>query len=335
MKKILVTGAGGYIGSVAASLLLQKGYEVVAIDNFCTGFKQPLIFLQQTYGEQRLRYYNMNISQDLSPLFAKEPNIKAVLHYAAHCSVNESMEKPEIYFGNNTCATNSFVTQLLNQDIKTLVFSSTCAVYGEAEHVPIDETHTTRPTNPYGESKRMSEKMIQWYGNQHRLKYMILRYFNVCGATDEGKIGDSKKPSVHLMQNAVRGALGLEPFFLTCGTFDTPDGTPIRDYLNVVDLNEAHILALEHLLGGGSSEIINLGTGDGNSVLEIVQAVQDITGYELKLEHAESRKGEYAKMVASIEKAEKVLGWKPKRTLKQSVETLVKWYKAHPKGWEK
>ncbi|MCA9371983.1 UDP-glucose 4-epimerase GalE, partial [Candidatus Woesebacteria bacterium] len=278
MQKILITGAGGYIGSVATYLLLQKGYEVVAFDNFCTGFEAPLQLLQEKFGEKQLRYYNTDISADITPLLEKEQHIDAVLHYAAHCSVNESMEHPDWYFSNNTCATNNFLVQLLENNIHRFVFSSTCAVYGEADYVPIDEAHPTRPTNPYGESKRMSEKIIEWYGKQSGLQYMILRYFNVCGASDDGLIGDAKKPSVHLMQNAVRGVLGIEPFFLTCGKFDTPDGTPIRDYLNVVDFNEVHILAREHLTKGAASEIINLGTGTGNSVLEIIQAVEEITG---------------------------------------------------------
>ncbi len=334
MKKILITGAGGYIGSVATHLLLQKGYEVVALDNFTTGYRGPLDLLKETYGESKLRYHEANLASDLSPIFEKEKGIDAVLHYAANCSVNESMQHPQKYFENNVCATQNFLSHVIKNEIKHIVFSSTCAVYGEAVYVPIDEKHPTKPANPYGESKRMAEIMLRWYGELKGLNHVILRYFNVCGATDDGTIGDAKKPSVHLMQNAVRGALGIEPFYLTCGKYDTPDGTPIRDYVNVVDLNEAHVKALEYLMNGGKSEIINLGTGTGNTVLEIVKKVEEITGKEIKVDTADARQGEYAKMIASIGKAESILGWKPAHTIQQSVESLVKWYTARPHGWD-
>ena len=333
MKKILITGAGGYIGSVATHLLLQKEYEVIALDNFTTGYRGPLNLLKDKYGEKQLRYYEADLASDLSPIFEKEKNISAVLHYAASCSVNESMQNPQKYFANNFSATQNFLSHVIKNDIHSIVFSSTCAVYGEAKYVPIDEKHPTKPANPYGESKRMVEIMLGWYAQLKGLNHVILRYFNVCGATDDSMIGDSKNPSVHLMQNAVRGALGIEPFYLTCGKFDTPDGTPIRDYVNVVDLNNAHLKALEYLMNGGKSEIINLGTGTGNTVLEIVKKVEEITGKQIKVDHGEARAGEYAKMIASIEKAEKVLGWKPEHTLQQSVESLVKWYTARPHGW--
>ncbi len=334
MKKILITGAGGYIGSVATHLLLQNDYEVVALDNFSTGFRGPLDVLKEKYGQMQLRYYESDLSGDLSPLFEKEKNIDAVLHYAANCSVNESMQNPQKYFSNNVCATQQFLTQILKNDIHRIVFSSTCAVYGEAEYVPIDEQHPTRPANPYGESKRMAEILLGWYSELKGLNHVILRYFNVCGAADDGLIGDAKKPSVHLMQNAVRGALGIEPFYLTCGTYETPDGTPVRDYVNVVDLNLAHLKALEYLMQGGKSETINLGTGMGNSVREVVKKVEEITGKQIRVDTGEARKGEYATMVASIEKANRILGWKPVRTLQQSVESLVKWYSSRPHGWE-
>jgi UDP-glucose 4-epimerase len=334
MKKVLVTGAGGYIASVSAYTLLNKGYEVVALDNFSTGFHQPLELMQQKFPD-RFRYYDVNIGTDLSSIFEKENNISAVLHYAASCSVNESMEKPEKYFTNNTAATNNFLTYLLKHDIKNIIFSSTCAVYGGAQYVPVDEKHPIAPDSAYGESKHLTEIIINWYNKIHNLNYVILRYFNVCGATDDGEIGDSKKPSVHLMQNAVRGAMGIEPFELTCGTFDTPDNTPIRDYVNVVDLNNAHVLALEYLMNGGKSEVINLGTGTGNSVKEIVDKVQQITGKQFDLKRGEARKGESPKLIASTEKAKSVLGWEPTHSLEDSVKSLVDWYTKHPHGWEK
>ncbi len=334
LGKILVTGAGGYIGSVACYLLLDKGYEVVALDNFSTGFHGPLTALKEKFGEDNLRVYNVDLQKNALEVFEKEKDIAAVIHYAGSCSVNESMENPQKYFTNNTMATQNLLSSMLSANVKNIVFSSTCAVYGEAEYVPIDEKHPTNPTNPYGASKRMVEQMIEWYGNLKGLNYVILRYFNVCGATDDGMIGDSKKPSVHLMQNAVRGALGIEPFHLTCPEVDTPDKTPVRDYVNVVDLNNAHLKALEYLEKGGKSEIFNLGTGAGNSVLEIVKKVEEKTGASIAIEKGTARMGEYAVMTADIQKANDILGWKPEHMLDQSIDSLISWYKNHPNGWE-
>jgi len=334
MNTILISGAGGYIGSVCTSLLLEKGYDVVALDNFSTGYKGPIEFLQNKYGKDKLKLYEADL-QDIPDGLFTENQIAAVIQFAASCSVNESMENPAKYFSNNTLATQNLLKLMIEHDVKNVIFSSTCAVYGEAQYVPIDEKHPTRPANPYGESKLMSEKIIGWYGKLKGLNHIILRYFNVCGATDDGEIGDSKHPSVHLMQNAVRGALGIEPFKLTCGKFDTDDRTPIRDYVNVVDLGEAHILALEYLLSGGKSDVINLGTGDGNSVMEIVKKVEEITGKKIEINIGETRSGENAKLIASTEKAKKILGWKPsQRSLQNSVQSLVDWYTKHPDGWE-
>ena len=334
MNKILVTGGAGYIGSISTYMLLKKGYEVVVIDNFSTGYEEPLIRFKSMF-KSKFNYYETDLKGPLDFIFKKEKGIDAVLHYAAHCLVNESVENPQKYFSNNVCGTQNLLSTLLTQNIRNIIFSSTCAVYGEAEYIPIDEKHPTNPSNPYGESKLMIEKILQWYGKLKGLNYVILRYFNVCGASDDGKIGDSKYPSALLVQNAVRGALGIEPFFLTCPEVNTKDKTPIRDYINVVDLNEAHILTLEYILGGGKSDIFNLGTGTGNSVLEILEKVKKFTGVNFELKKNQARKGEYAKMVADIKKAEEVLGWKPKRTIEDSVRTLLTWYKKHPHGWGK
>jgi len=332
--KVLVTGAGGYIGSVASYLFMQNGYEVVGIDNFSTGHEAPLKLLVEKFGDEKFRYYPIDIRSNMSELFEREKGLEAVVHYAAVCSVNESMEQPEKYFGNNVCGSLALLEQMVLHGVRNIVFSSTCAVYGEAEYVPVDEKHPTKPANPYGESKLMVEREIEWFGKLKGVNYVILRYFNVCGASDDGEIGDSKKPSSLLVQNAVRGALGIEEFKLTCPKVDTADGTPIRDYINVVDLNTAHMKALEYLSGGGESETINLGTGEGNSVLEIVSKVEKITGHKFDLQKGVPRKGEYAKMIAKIDKAKKVLGWEPQHCLEESVQSLVAWYNRHPHGWE-
>lgn len=332
-KKILITGAGGYIGSINTYYLLQKGYEIVAIDNFSTGYKKPLEVLQRNFGLKNLRFYEANISEDLSPILEKEEGIEAVIHFAASCLVNESMENPQKYFTNNVCGTQNLLVNLMKNGIGKIVFSSTCAVNGNPEYIPIDEKHPIGPASVYGQSKRMMEEMVEWYGKTVGLNYVIFRYFNVCGASDDGLIGDSKKPSQLLMQNAVRGALDIEPFYLTCPQVDTPDKTPIRDYINVVDLANAHYKAIEYLMGGGESELINIGTGTGNSVLEVVEKVQEITGKKFDIQKGEARKGEAVKMIAAIKKAKDVLGWKPKHTLEDSVNSLIKWYTDHPHGW--
>ena len=332
--KILVTGAGGYIGSVAAYTFLKNGYEVVALDNFTTGYREPLELLQKKFGNGQFRYIEGDLHTDLPALFAAEKNIEAVVHYAASCLVDESVKNPAKYFENNVGGTNALLKSMTDVGVKHIVFSSTCAVYGEAEYMPIDEKHPLHPSQPYGASKQMVEELIGWYAKLKGLRYMVLRYFNVCGASDDGLIGDSKNPSTLLMQNAVRGALGIEPFCLTCPEVDTPDKTPIRDYVNVVDLNEAHLGALEYLFQGKTSEIINLGTGSGNSVLEIVNKVKEITGAPFTVGKTTPREGDDAKKIADIGKAKQVLGWEPKRSVADSVRSLVTWYGDHPQGWK-
>lgn len=333
-KTILVTGSGGYIGSVATYSLLQKGYKIIALENFSTGYKKPLEILQQKFGSDKLIICRKDTSEDLTSVFEENPDIKAIVHFAASCLVDESMKDPQKYFNNNVCGTLNLLKKALENGVKNIVFSSTCAVYGEAKYVPVDENHPTAPINPYGESKRMIEEILRWYGKLLGIKYIILRYFNVCGASDDGLIGDSKKPSNLLVQNAVRGALNIENFQLTCPKVDTPDKTPIRDYVDVLDLAKAHIKALEYLLNGGDSEVINLGTGTGSSVLEIIDTVQKVTGAKFEVKKGEERLGEYAKMIASIDKAKEVLKWEPQRSLEDSIKSLVSWYKNHPNGWE-
>jgi UDP-glucose 4-epimerase len=331
---ILVTGAGGYIGSVATYIFLQHGYKVIAVDNFSTGYRQPLEELQKKYGNSMLTIYETDLKK-IASVFEKEKKIDMVVHYAASCLVDESVKNPYKYFENNVGGTNSLLKAMTDAGVLKLVFSSTCAVYGEAQYMPIDEKHPLAPSQPYGASKQMVEELIKWYSQLKGVRYVILRYFNVCGASDDGLIGDSKKPSSLLMQNAVRGALGIEPFNLTCPEVNTPDKTPIRDYVNVVDLNEAHLKALEHLMEGKNSEIINLGTGSGNSVMEIISQVKKITGAQFEIGKTVPREGDDAKKIADITKAKKVLGWQPKRSVADSVESLITWYKSHPRGWEK
>ncbi len=334
MTKILVTGCGGYIGSIASDIFLKAGYLVVGLDNFQTGYRKPTEILQEKY-KDKFKFYETDLKSNLSPIFKENSDISVVVHYAASCVVDESMKDPGKYFLNNVVGTTNLLSAMDDHKVKKIIFSSTCAVYGEEKYTPIDEKHPLNPTSPYGSSKKMAEEVIQWYGKLKDFRYVILRYFNVCGASEDGTIGDSKKPSTLLVQNAVRGALGIEKFYLTCPVVDTPDKTPIRDYIDVVDLNEAHLKAIEYILKTGQSEVVNLGTEKGNSVLEIVNEVKKLTGKDISLEKANTRQGDDAKKIANIEKAKKVLGWKPRKTIEDSINSLLIWYKNYPHGWEK
>lgn len=334
MSKILITGCGGYIGSIAANLFLKAGYQVIGLDNFQTGYKKPIEFLENKFGKDKFKFFEADLKSDLSPIFKNETGISAVVHFAASCIVDESMKDPFKYFNNNVSGTVNLLSAIDKFGIKNIIFSSTCAVYGEAEYYPIDEKHPLNPTTPYGASKKMAEEVIRWFGKIKGIQYCILRYFNVCGANDDGTVGDSKKPSTLLVQNAVRGALGIEKFYLTCPEVNTPDKTPIRDYIDVVDLNEAHLKAFEYLVSAGKSEIINLGTGTGYSVLEVIDQVKKLTGINIPIEKANTRSGDDAKKIADIKLAKKILGWQPKRTIEDSVKSLLVWYKNHPNGWE-
>jgi UDP-glucose 4-epimerase len=321
---ILVTGGAGYIGSHAVKLLLEKGERVAVLDNLSRGYSQAIETLQKKYGKDNLLFFKAD--GKIKP--------EGIMHFAAFCLPNESMEKPEIYFENNVFGSLNLLEVMKENGIKNLVFSSTCAVYGESKYLPMDEKHPLSPINPYGESKLIVERMIGWFEKVYGLKSVVFRYFNVSGASADGIIGDSKKPSQLLVQNAVKGALGIEPFKLTCPKVETVDGTPIRDYINVEDLVEAHAAALAYLKSGGESEVFNLGTGRGNSVLEVVEVVKKTTGKSFPIEPGEARKGEYAEVYADISKAKQILKWEPKKTIEDSVKALVKWYTNHPRGWE-
>lgn len=333
-NRLLITGAGGYIASVAIYELLKHGYTIVAIDNFSNGYRQPLEVLKQKFsGQITIHNIDINTKKFIHFLTILE-DISTVIHFAGSCNVDESTKNPSKYYLNNFLGTENLLKGMVNSGINKIIFSSTCAVYGEAEYLPIDEKHSTMPTNPYGFSKLFAENIIHWYGKNYGIKYIILRYFNVCGASEDGLIGDSKKPSSLLVQNAVRGALGIEPFYLTCPKVNTQDGTPIRDYIDVVDLAEAHIKAYDVLIKRKVSTVLNLGTGKGSSVLDIMRIVEKETSNELSFEVHTARRGEYSKMIADVSKAKKILDWKPRRNMQDSILSLVKWYKYKPYGWK-
>ena len=331
-KKILITGGAGYIGSHAVKLFLEKKFEVISFDNLSRGYKEPLDILKK-FGKLKVVKGDLRNKKDIQKVFS-ENKIDAVVHFAALCSVNESMEQPELYFENNVLGSLNLFEAMENVSVKKIIFSSTCATYGETEYLPVDEKHPQNPASPYGESKMLTERMLRWYGDLHGLKYAILRYFNVCGANTDGIIGDSKKPSSLLVQNAVRGAMGIAPFFYTCQKVDTPDKSPIRDYIDVEDLVGAHYLAYEYLQKAHSrSEIFNLGNGTGWSVKEIVSKVEKEFDKKMSKHKGEARKGEDAKIYADTSKAFKLLKWKPNKSIENSIFSLRKWYERYPNGY--
>lgn len=334
-KPILVTGGGGYVGSHMIKYLLEKEKSVAAVDNFVTGFREPLKILSDL-GVGELQYFDVDLTDKkaLEKVF-DQFEFEHVLHFASLCLVNESMEEPYRYFFNNVVGSLNLTECMVDHEVENIVFSSTCAVYGDSKYLPIDEKHPKTPTNPYAESKLMIENIIKWYSQLYNINYIIFRYFNPCGADKEGLIGYSKKPSSHLMENAVRGALGIAPFELTCAKVDTPDGTPIRDYINIEDLVRAHYLACDYLSKGRKSEEINLGTGRGYSVKEIVDEVSTVSGVRIESKQGEQRKGEFNKVYASLDKAKKLLSWEPQKTLNDSIVSCLNWYKNNPNGFDK
>ncbi len=332
-KAILITGGAGYIGSHAVKLFLEKGYAVVVFDNLSHGWREPLEILKKL-GTLHFEKGDLRHKKDLVKVFKKH-KITAVLHFAALCLVNESMEQPELFFENNVLGSLNLLEAMRTHGVKDIIFSSTCATYGETKYLPVDEAHPQNADNPYGESKFLVERMLIWYGKLHGFKYVILRYFNVCGAAADGSIGDSKKPSQLLMQNAVRGAMGIEPFSFTYAPVKTRDKSPVRDYIDVEDLAEAHLAAFNYLEKNGQSQILNLGNGQGFSVKEIVAEVEKVFGVTMKKQKAVARKGEYAEIFADPRKAQRILKWQSKKTLQDSILSLKKWYENKPQGYRK
>lgn len=330
---VLVTGAGGYIGSITAYRLLREGHSIIAVDNFERGFRDPLHQLQKMF-PQKLVIRECDLSDSSTSPFTSADSIHVAIHCAARCIVDESVRQPEKYIPYNELLLQTVLQAMKQAGVKHIVFSSTAAVYGEPSKIPVLESAPIQPINPYGQSKVDCETALQRFSTKYDLNFVIFRYFNVCGASQDGLIGDSKKPSELLVQNAVRGALGIEPFKLTCSTVETPDGSPIRDFIDVEDLARAHVQAVEYLLNGGESTTLNLGSEKGFSVLQIVKTVETVTGKPIPIARSDSRLGEQAKMIADVSRAKTTLHWSAKRSLKDSVIALTKWYTTNPYGWQ-
>ena len=326
---ILVLGGAGYIGSHAVDQLINKGYDVVVVDSLFTGHRDAV--------HQDAKFYQGDIRDKafLNDVFEQE-TIDGVMHFAAFSLVGESVEKPLEYFNNNVYGMQVLLEVMHAHDVKHIVFSSTAATYGEPEVVPIAEDMPTNPKNPYGESKLMMEKMMKWCDNAYGMKYVALRYFNVAGAKADASIGEDHDPETHLVPIILQVALGQRQALKIFGDdYDTPDGTCIRDYVQVEDLIAAHILALEYLKAGNDSNVFNLGSNNGYSVKEMLDAAREATGKEIPAEIAPRRAGDPAKLVAASEKAKTVLGWEPAYTdIKEIIHTAWNWHVSHPNGYD-
>ena len=326
---ILVLGGAGYIGSHAVDQLINKGYEVIVVDNLLTGRKAAV--------HPDARFYEGDIRDKtfLKSVFEKE-TIEGVLHFAASSLVGESVEKPLKYFNNNVYGMQVLLEVMHEFDVKNIVFSSTAATYGEPKEFPITESTPTNPKNPYGESKLMMEKMMKWCDNAYGMRYVALRYFNVAGAKSDASIGEDHTPETHLVPIILQVALGQREALAIYGDdYDTPDGTCVRDYVQVEDLIAAHILALEYLKAGNESNFFNLGSNQGYSVQEMLEAAREVTGKEIPAKIAPRRAGDPSRLVASSAKAQAILGWQPKFTdVKEIIKTAWDWHVSHPNGYE-
>ena len=327
---ILVCGGAGYIGSHAVRQLIDKGEEVIIVDNLETGHRDAV--------HPKAKFYNVDIrnEEDLDKVFL-ENKIDEVIHFAANSLVGESMTNPLKYFNNNVHGTEILLKTMIKHNVKKIVFSSTAATYGEPKNIPILESDETNPTNAYGETKLCMEKMMKWADKAHGVKYISLRYFNVAGAHISGEIGEDHNPETHLIPLILQVPLGKREFISIFGDdYDTHDGTCIRDYIHVTDLADAHILAVQKLREGSDSNIYNLGSGNGFTVKEMIEAARKVTGHEIPAEVCERRAGDPAKLVASSIKAREELGWQPKfENVEAMISSAWNWHKNHPNGFEK
>ena len=326
---ILVCGGAGYIGSHAVHALIEKGEQVVIVDNLQTGHRGAL--------NPKAKFYEGDIrdASVLDKIFT-ENKVEAVIHFAANSLVGESMEKPLLYFNNNVYGMQVLLEAMVRHGVDKIVFSSTAAVYGEPKRVPIHEDDETCPTNTYGETKLTMEKMMKWVSRANGVRYVSLRYFNAAGALPDGSIGEDHATETHLIPLILQVPTGRRDHITVFGDdYPTPDGTCLRDYIHVVDLADAHVLALEYLRKGGASDIFNLGNGQGFSVKEMIAAAEKATGRSIKVEIGARRAGDPAQLIASSEKARSVLDWKPQFTdVEQVIGTAWRWHEHHPHGYE-
>ena len=321
-QTILVTGGSGYIGSHTVRALQQVGYEVLILDNLVYGHKD----IAEILGAE-LIVGDTNDRDLLDQLFSDRP-ISAVMHFAAYAYVGESVTQPDKYYRNNVVGTLTLLEAMVAANIKTFVFSSTCATYGVPQQTPITEDHPQAPINPYGATKLMVERILQDFDVAYGLKSVIFRYFNAAGADPDGVIGEDHNPETHLIPLILLTALGKRDAITIYGSdYPTPDGTCLRDYIHVTDLAEAHVLGLEYLLNSNKSEIFNLGNSNGFSVKEVIDTAKQITGKPIKVLFGDRRAGDPPALVGSSEKAKKILNWQPKYAdLKLILQHAWQWH---------
>lgn len=316
---ILITGGAGYIGSHTAKCLAGKGYRTLILDNLSLGHRELARWGEFIQGE-------VADTALLDSVFRNYP-VSAVVHFAASAYVGESVRDPAKYYRNNVVGTLGLLDSMRRHGVQAFIFSSTCATYGNPRSLPITEISPQEPINPYGRSKLMVERIVGDYGTAYGLRSVLLRYFNAAGADPEGETGEWHDPETHLIPLALAAASGVGNPLTIFGTgYDTPDGTCIRDYIHVSDLAEAHLLALEHLLRGGSSEALNLGTGRGYSVREIVRVCEEVTGRSVPVIEGAAREGDPPLLVASPAKARTVLGWQARYGLREMIEDAWNWH---------
>jgi UDP-glucose 4-epimerase len=329
LMSILVCGGAGYIGSHCVYELIARGEDVIVVDNLQTGHKAAL--------HPEAKFYEGDIrNYDFMDKVFKENNVEGVIHFAANSLVGESMHLPLKYYNNNVHGTEVLLQAMVDNDVKKIVFSSTAAVYGEPETVPITETDKTEPTNTYGETKLAMEKMMKWADKAHGLRYIALRYFNVAGAHPNGLIGEDHTPETHLIPLILQVPLNKrEKISLFGDDYDTKDGTCIRDYIHVKDLIDAHLLAFNKLRDGWQSDVFNLGSGSGFTVKEMVDAARKVTGHSIPAEVCPRRAGDPAVLIASSDKAKKVLGWEPKyNNVEEIIASAWNFHETHVNGFE-
>ena len=323
--KVLVLGGAGYIGSHTVYHLIDNGYEVVIVDNLQTGHEWAVHPQAKFYkGDIRDRAF-------MDSVFEAEEGIDAVIHFAACSLVGESMVDPLKYYNNNMHGTEVMLGSMVAHGVKNIVFSSTAATYGEPENIPILETDRTLPTNTYGETKLSMEKMFKWVAQAHGIKFVSLRYFNACGAHPTANIGEAHNPETHLIPIILQVANGMREKIMMYGDdYDTPDGYCVRDYIHVMDLAQAHRLAVEYLIAGNESNIFNLGNGVGFSVKEVVEVARKVTGHPIPAEVAPRRAGDPGTLIASSAKAVDILGWNPEYAdLENIISTAWRWHQMY------
>ena len=321
---ILVTGGAGYIGSHLVMALLEKGEDVIVFDSLELGHAETIETLKK-YGNLKFVKGNLKNLDEIRGAFLVN-KIDSVVHFAAYSQVAESVKNPQKYYYNNVYGTLNLLNAMLEFGVKKIVFSSTAATYGEPIYTPIDEKHPQQPINPYGNSKLMVERILDDYDKAYGLKSVRLRYFNVAGADSKARIGEWHEPETHLIPNVLKAK--EDKVFKMFGTdYDTKDGTCVRDYINVEDLAQAHIKALEYLNDGGETNFFNLGTTEGNSVKEVFTACEEVKGTTIPLEICQRRGGDPATLVADNKKAKEILGWIPQHDLKDCIKSAYEWEK--------